>query len=150
MTSDKKGSFLPRFLLPATTPSPARTRLPLDPHVGRFEPLTFCRAICAGWPFSPLSFLFLDEAVRMLAPAEAVEETGRTLFAVSSRRCVLGLPDGRANWAAEEDQPVRTPEPAQVVEISEQRPQGPVVRLRPQREVSKQCRTAFRHYESSE
>src|SRR5262249_28031759 len=32
----------------------------------------------------------------------------------------------------------------------EERSQGPVVRLRPQLEVSKQCRTAFRHSESSE
>jgi hypothetical protein len=37
-----------------------------------------------------------DEAVRTLAPAEAVKRTGRTLAAVWSRRRFLKLPDGRA------------------------------------------------------
>jgi hypothetical protein len=37
-----------------------------------------------------------DEAVRTLRPAEAVEATGRTLWAVLSRRHRLGVPDGRA------------------------------------------------------
>jgi hypothetical protein len=35
--------------------------------------------------------------VRTLRPAEAVEATGRTLWAVLSRRHRLGVPDGRAD-----------------------------------------------------
>src|SRR5262245_44700012 len=37
-----------------------------------------------------------DESVRTMTPAEAVKQTGRTLVAVWSRRCVLELPDGRS------------------------------------------------------
>jgi hypothetical protein len=37
-----------------------------------------------------------DEAVRTLRPAEAVAATGRTMYAIISRRRRLGLPDGRA------------------------------------------------------
>src|SRR5262249_10548734 len=71
------------------------------------------------------------------------------IFSTGGEGDRLGAP-ARAGAARRPGELGRTPEPAQVVEISEQRPQGPVVRLRPQREVSKQCRTAFRHYDSSE
>jgi hypothetical protein len=38
---------------------------------------------------------------------EAAEATGRTIQAVWARRRALGLPDGRANWTAEDDEDVR-------------------------------------------
>ena len=45
----------------------------------------------AGKPWAPWE----DRLVRTLSPAKSAARTGRTLFAVSSRRHKLGLPDGR-------------------------------------------------------
>ena len=73
--------------------------------LGRLRPPSPVRP-CAAW--TPEE----DALVRTLPAKEAAQRTGRGLWAVYTRRHMLGVPDGRVGtaprgWTAEEDKAVR-------------------------------------------